>query len=135
MIPSNHSSLSSPPQSARLSDIFPFDDSLYDFNGNEYQVNSSFDNLGTTLPTNDHLETVLINNNSENSLSDINNFPLDDKLTIIAEPKEFYRERYYCETDRKKNRAQRYIRTEDGSKYEHPTIEVCIIYLNFFIFH
>ncbi len=135
MIPSNHSSLSSPPQSTTLSDIFPFDDLLSDFIDKEYQVNSSFDNLGTTLPTNNHLETVFINNNSGNSLSDINNFPLDDKLMIIAEPKEFYRERYSCETDPKKNRAQRYIRTEDGSKYEHPTIEVCIIYLNCFIFH
>ena len=44
---------------------------------------------------------------------------------MIAEPKALYRERYSCETDPNKNRAQRYIRTEDGNlEYEYPTVQV-----------
>ncbi|CAF5053979.1 unnamed protein product, partial [Rotaria sp. Silwood1] len=47
----------------------------------------------------------------------------DKKLLILAEPKAFYRDRYYCETDKTKNRAQRFIRAEDNQlKYEYPTV-------------
>jgi hypothetical protein len=71
--------------------------------------------------------------NPRNSLSDTNSLEFDDdKLQIIAEPKAFFRERYSCEIDKQKNRAQRYIRTEDGtSKHEHPTVKVLIIHLIF----
>jgi len=87
-------------------------------NDNANQPIPSFDNLGTTFPMNDHFQT--------------NNVELEDeKLQILAEPKALYRERYYCETDPKKKRAHRYIRTEDGSNYEHPTVKV---FINYFIF-
>lgn len=129
MHPSNHSSLSSPPQSASLSDIFPFDE--FEFN-NEYQLVPLLNNLGTTLPTDGSSETILINNNPGNLLSDTNSSEFEeDKLQILGQPKAFYRERYPCEIDPKKKRAQRYIRTEDGNKFEHPTIKVLIIYLLF----
>jgi hypothetical protein len=132
MNPSNHSSSSSPPQSTTLSDIFPFDEYDFNVNGNGYQP-TPFDNLGTTLPQIDHFEP-----NSPNSLLDPNCLGLeDDKLSILAQPKAFYRERYPCEIDPTKNRAQRYIRTDHVNKYEHPTIRVFIIYLifSFFLYH
>lgn len=51
--------------------------------------------------------------------------PPEAKLQIIAEPKAFYRERYCSETDPKKNRAQRFIRSEDEQgKHEYPTIQI-----------
>jgi hypothetical protein len=141
MNPSNHSSLSSPPQSISLSDIFPFDDLDYGLNGNDFEVNSTIDYIGTTLPNNDHFDGTLVNSDSRSLTDFISNTSLgfdDEKLRIIAEPKAFYRERYSCETDPKKNRAQRYIRTEDGNtQYEYPTVKVfnihCILfsYLSF----
>ena len=49
----------------------------------------------------------------------------DEKLGLLAEPRAFFRARYESEVDRIKNRAQRYIRTEDGTrKYDHPTLKV-----------
>ena len=117
MNPSNHSSLSSPPQSTAPSDIFPFD---LDYNSDEnnHQVNAgSFDDeIGATLPTDNAFEIILTNNNSEFQ---------DEKLKIIAEPRPMYRGRYKSEIDAEKSRANRYIRTEDGTpKYDHPTIKV-----------
>ena len=51
--------------------------------------------------------------------------PEDEKLHVITEPKASYRERYSCETDPKKNRAQRYIRAEmNNNKHEYPTVKV-----------
>lgn len=47
-------------------------------------------------------------------------------LNIIAQPKAVYRERYICETDRRRNRAQRFVRAEDNEyQLVYPTIEVC----------
>jgi hypothetical protein len=127
MNPSNHSSLSSPPQSTTLSDIFPFDDLDYNSDGSNHQLNTrSYDDLGTTLPTNDHFEIVLNNSYSGYALSDASSLELEDeRLKILAEPRAFFRGRYESEVDTKKNRAQRYIRTEEGTpKYDHPTIKV-----------
>jgi hypothetical protein len=124
--PSNHSSLSSPPQSTTLSDIFPFDGFEYNSDGSNQQLNHpTFDDLGTTLPTNDHLETIF-NNYSGYPLSDTSSSEFEDeKLMILAEPRVFFRGRYGSEVDSKKHRAQRYIRTEEGTpKYDHPTIKV-----------
>jgi hypothetical protein len=117
MNPSNHSNSSSSPQSTTPTDLYPFDTLDYDLNNNEYQPTPTFDTLGTTFPMNDHFQT--------------NNFELEDeKLQILAQPKAFYRERYSCEIDPTKKRAHRYIRSEDGSNYEHPTIKV---FINYFI--
>jgi hypothetical protein len=129
MHPSNHSSLSSPPRSTTaLSDIFPFDELLCGLDENAFELTSSLDGLGTTFPNNDDFESILINSDSGSLLDLISNTSLgidDEKLRIIAEPKAYYRERYSCETDPKKNRAQRYIRAqEDNSKYEYPTVKV-----------
>jgi len=135
MNPSHHSSLSSPPQSTTLSDIFPFDDLEYYSDGNGHQLNPSFSNLGTTLPTNDHFEPTLINY-SGYPLSDTSSSEFeDDKLVILAEPREFFRGRYPSEVNPTKNRAQRYIRTEDGTqKYDHPTIKVSYFFNFIFLF-
>ncbi|CAF2375946.1 unnamed protein product [Rotaria sp. Silwood2] len=46
-------------------------------------------------------------------------------LRIIAQPKASYRERYICETDRRRNRAQRFVRADSNSKqFVYPTIEI-----------
>ena len=46
-------------------------------------------------------------------------------LKMLAEPKAKYRERYESEIDPRKNRAHRFIRTEDDNqKYEYPTVGV-----------
>ncbi|CAF1060927.1 unnamed protein product [Rotaria sordida] len=46
-------------------------------------------------------------------------------LRLIAQPKASYRERYICETDRRRNRAQRFVRA-DKNPYQlvYPTIEI-----------
>jgi len=47
------------------------------------------------------------------------------RLRIIAEPKASYRERYICEGDRRRNRAQRFVRADDNpDKLVYPTIQV-----------
>jgi hypothetical protein len=94
--------------------------------------------LGTTLPNNDDFKETLIDVDSGFFLP-VNDIiydrPLeieDEKLRIIAQPKALYRERYSCEIDPNKHRAQRYIRTEDNnSKYEYPTVKVLRIYFIF----
>ena len=51
---------------------------------------------------------------------------LTSTLRIIAQPKASHRERYMCETDRTRNRAQRFVRADDNHEaLEYPTIEVC----------
>ena len=58
-----------------------------------------------------------------------------EKLQILAQPKAFYRERYCSETDPKKNRAQRFIRSEDDNNtHEYPTVHVSD-QLNYFFSH
>lgn len=114
MVPMNPASFS-PPQPSSISEIFPLDDFFID--GND----PSLDVLGTTVPSDDSLEIILMDPNPETLPS---NTIEDDSLTIIASPRKLYRERYQCETDPNKNRAHRYIRTEDGCKYEHPTVKV-----------
>ncbi len=132
--PSNRNSSSSPPQSTTLSEIFPFDDMPNDIDVTEFSCNY----LGTTLPNNDDFKETLIDVDSGFFLP-VNDIiydrPLeieDEKLRIIAQPKALYRERYSCEIDPNKHRAQRYIRTEDNnSKYEYPTVKVSYIYFIF----
>jgi hypothetical protein len=123
-IPSNTSSLSSPPRSTTCPDAFSFDEFE-----NNFQSGSVFGDLGTTLPNND------FNTNDDphclllSSADLIYNSSLkhdDGKLHILAEPRASYRERYPCEIDPTKKRAQRFIRSEEhNSKYEYPTIKVC----------
>jgi hypothetical protein len=132
--PSNRNSSSSPPQSTTLAEIFPFDDIAYDLDGTEV----SYDYLGTTLPNNGDFEGNLTDGDLGFLLpvnDRIYDRPLemeDEKLRIIAQPKALYRERYSCEIDPNKHRAQRYIRTEDNnSKYEYPTVKVLRIYFIF----
>lgn len=125
IIPSNRNNSNSPPQSATLGEIFPFLGEVFTTNGTETPI----DCFGNTVSNNDDSENLL-------SICDIiNNIPSgleDEKLRIIAEPKAFYRERYSCETDPTKNRAQRYIRTEDNNnQYEYPTVKVFRIYFIF----
>lgn len=49
----------------------------------------------------------------------------NQQIQIIAQPRTSYRERYGSEICPEKNRAQRFIRTEDGNKtHEYPTIKV-----------
>ncbi|CAF3772748.1 unnamed protein product [Rotaria socialis] len=47
-------------------------------------------------------------------------------LRLIAEPKSSYRERYMCETDRRRNRAQRFVRADSNNPYQfvYPTVEI-----------
>lgn len=46
-------------------------------------------------------------------------------LIIIAQPKATYRERYICETDRHRNRSQRFVRAEENPyNLIYPTVEV-----------
>ncbi|CAM4842287.1 unnamed protein product [Rotaria magnacalcarata] len=47
-------------------------------------------------------------------------------LRLIAEPKPSYRERYMCETDRHRNRAQRFVRADGNNPYQfvYPTVEI-----------
>lgn len=46
-------------------------------------------------------------------------------LVIIAEPKELFRERYYCEVDRSRNKSQRFIRARPNlDNHTYPTIQV-----------
>ena len=62
---------------------------------------------------------------AENTVNDEYLSEEGEQITIIAEPKAKYRERYSSELDPLRNRAQRFIRTEeDNKKYEYPTIRV-----------
>ncbi|CAF0946250.1 unnamed protein product [Rotaria sp. Silwood1] len=46
-------------------------------------------------------------------------------LRVIVQPKALHRERYSCETDRSRNRSQRFIRAETNAlKWDYPTIEI-----------
>ena len=84
MNPSNHSSLSSPPQLATLLDIFPFQELRCSLDTNPYEFSSTFDHLGETLPNNDHFRPTLINTNSRSSISDYipsTSFELEDEKT------------------------------------------------------
>ncbi|CAF0725571.1 unnamed protein product [Rotaria sp. Silwood1] len=46
-------------------------------------------------------------------------------LRLIAQPKASYRERYICETDRRRNRAQRFVRADNNpNRLVYPTIEI-----------
>lgn len=54
-------------------------------------------------------------------------------LLVIAQPKAAHRERYICETDRHRNRSQRFVRAEENSyNFIYPTIEVNEQYNIFF---
>ncbi|CAF4638186.1 unnamed protein product, partial [Rotaria sp. Silwood2] len=128
---SYHYSLGSPLESKTLSKTFPFENHQNSFNTNKYQRTSSFYNLGTTLPSSNDFEATFVKTNARSLLSNTNIRcnttlePEDEKLLIIAEPKAFYRDRYSCEVDPTKSRAQRFIRAEDNQlKYEYPTVKV-----------
>lgn len=46
-------------------------------------------------------------------------------LRILAQPKTSYRGRYMCETDRRRNRAQRFVRADYNLQgFAYPTVEV-----------
>lgn len=124
--PANHNGSCSPPQSIILSDIFPFDVFNDSSDGNDHKLHTIFDDLGTSSPTNDYQEVTHMNNGSTHPLSNASSSDFDEeKLVLLAEPRAFFRARYESEVDRIKNRAQRYIRTEDGTrKYDHPTVKV-----------
>lgn len=125
--PANHNGSCSPPQSIILSDIFPFDVFNDSSDSNDYKLTPIFDDLGTSSPTNDYRGTIHMNNKgSTHPLSNASSSDFDDeKLVLLAQPRAFFRARYESEVDRIKNRAQRYIRTEDGTrKYDHPTLKV-----------
>ncbi|CAF0725561.1 unnamed protein product [Rotaria sp. Silwood1] len=100
------SSLDSLSKSLTFSEQFSLENFEYGLDIYQCQRAPSPDIFGTTLPsTNLRLQ--------------------DKKLLILAEPKAFYRDRYYCETDKTKNRAQRFIRAEDNQlKYEYPTVKI-----------
>ncbi|CAF4091209.1 unnamed protein product, partial [Rotaria sp. Silwood2] len=128
---SYHYSLGSPLESKTLSKTFPFENHQNSFNTNKYQRTSSFYNLGTTLPSSNDFEATFVKTNARSLLSNTNIRcnttlePEDEKLLIIAEPKAFYRDRYSCEVDPTKSRAQRFIRAEDNQlKYEYPTVKI-----------
>ena len=126
MDPANHSNSNSPTESRSQQDIFP----LEGFEGclDDISLPSLTDGLGDTLPPGD-LEHLLTGYGqgaqiNENTILDATD---EENITIIAEPKASYRERYSSELDPMKNRAQRFIRTEeDNKKHEYPTIFVCL---------
>lgn len=114
-----------------LPDIFPSDDFHSHFDRNDYQSNSPVEG-GASLPTHVFRDNLRTNNYTTYPLSNgstSSEFD-DEKLLILAEPRVLFRARYESEVDRIKNRAQRYIRTDDGTpKYDHPTLKVrSIIY-------
>lgn len=50
------------------------------------------------------------------------------QLSILVQPQLAYRERYISELDPRRNRAQRFIRTDQNPfKLDYPTIEVKLI--------
>ncbi|CAF1155658.1 unnamed protein product [Rotaria sordida] len=101
--PSYHNSLDSLTQAITLSGMFPFENLQHSLDTNKCQHTYSCHNLETTLSSHNNFEVTLMN----------------------TEPKAFYRDRYSCETDRTKNRAQRYIRADDNQlKYEYPTVKI-----------
>jgi hypothetical protein len=56
-------------------------------------------------------------------------------LRIVAQPKASYRARYMCEGRPCRNRAQRFVRSDDNpDKYVYPTIEVKIFIFFSFLF-
>ncbi|CAF2241671.1 unnamed protein product [Rotaria magnacalcarata] len=129
--PSHHSNSNSPSHLTELPEIYPFVALQSSLDFNKCQSSNSHDNLGTTLPSNNNFQSILMKTNYLRSplhtdiTIDASLEPEDEKLRILAQPKSFYRDRYPCETDPKKNRAQRYIRAEDGkTNYEYPTVEI-----------
>ncbi|CAF2888304.1 unnamed protein product [Rotaria sp. Silwood2] len=93
---SYHSSLNSPSESISLPEMLTGEDLPYGFDIIQCQPAPSFELR-----------------------------PEDEKLLILAEPKAFYRDRYSCEVDPTKSRAQRFIRAEDNQlKYEYPTVKI-----------
>ncbi|CAF1037725.1 unnamed protein product [Rotaria sordida] len=129
--PSYHNSLDSLTQAITLSGMFPFENLQHSLDTNKCQHTYSCHNLETTLSSHNNFEVTLMNSNSKSLLSSTDIIchakleSEDEKLLILAEPKAFYRDRYSCETDRTKNRAQRYIRADDNQlKYEYPTVKI-----------
>ncbi|CAF4813233.1 unnamed protein product, partial [Rotaria socialis] len=131
MNPSLHSNSNSPSHLTDLPEIYPSVALQYSLDFNRCESSNSHHNLGTTLPSNNNFESILMKTNSLRSSlhTDITidtSLELEDeKLHILAQPKLFYRDRYPCETDPEKNRAQRYIRAEDDkTSYEYPTVKI-----------
>ncbi|CAF4529923.1 unnamed protein product [Rotaria sp. Silwood1] len=127
--PSYYTNSSSLSESIALSTTFS--NHQYNLYSNQCQRTLSFHNLGATFPSNNDYEAILMNTDSRSLSSNIGTTghttlgSEEEKLLILAEPKAFYRDRYYCETDKTKNRAQRFIRAEDNQlKYEYPTVKI-----------
>lgn len=124
----NLSHSNSPTDTSSSNDNFPPDGfgSYYDQGSGP----SFGDDLGILWPQTDS-ENIFINGSQEHHQPNGKAFNNEvspeegERIIVIAQPKAKYRERYSSELDPLRNRAQRFIRTEeDNKKYEYPTIRV-----------
>ena len=95
-----------------------------DINGNSSTTDSFTLSSNIIASSNDQQHTSPVDFIDSHFTSDVVSKGIYEKLRIVAQPRASYRERYQSEMAPARNGAQRFIRAEEGSTYEYPTISV-----------